>query len=84
MIFVHLLLGILLGTIYGNFFFFILGSIFPDIDHIYVIIKNKIFNLNKLIDTIKFEKRYNLNYKTPWLHSVLGLIFFSLFVCNKS
>ena len=84
MIFVHLLLGILLGKIFGNYLFFIIGSIFPDLDHLYVLLKNRI-PLNKLIDSIKFEEKYNLKYKTPLFHSLLGLIIFSgsLFIFNQ-
>ena len=77
MILVHLLIGIVLGELYGNYFLFILGSILPDIDHIFIIIKNKIYTLEKIIDSIKYEEKYNLNYKTALFHSLLGLIIFS-------
>ncbi len=76
MIFIHLLLGILLGNISGNYFLFILGSIFPDLDHLYILLKNRI-KINKIVDSIKFEKKYNLKYKTPLFHSLLGLLIFS-------
>ncbi len=79
MILIHLLIGIILGQIYGgNYFFFILGSILPDIDHFYIILKNKIYNLEKLIKTIRYEKKFNLRYKTALFHSLLGLILFSI------
>lgn len=77
MIFIHLLLGLILGKIFGNYFFFILGSILPDLDHLYIIVKNRLFNLNKIIKSIKFEKRFGVKYKTPLFHSFLGLILFS-------
>lgn len=77
MIFIHLILGIILGKFFGNYFFFILGSILPDLDHLYIIIKNKFFCLSKIIKSIKFEKRFGVRYKTPLFHSFLGLIFFS-------
>jgi len=80
MMFFHLLTGIILGQIYGHYFFFILGSILPDIDHLYIIIKNKIYNPKKLIETIKYEEKFNLRYKTPLFHSILGLILFSLII----
>ena len=80
MIFIHLLLGIILGAIFGNYFFFILGSIFPDLDHPYIIIKNKLFSFKKIIKTIKYEKRFNLKYKTFLFHSLLGLVLFSSIV----
>jgi len=70
----------------GNYFFFILGSIFPDLDHIYIIIKNRLFSLTKIIHTIKYEKKYKIRYKTELFHSLFGLILFSLliFVFNKN
>jgi len=77
MIFIHLLIGILLGKLYGHSLFFILGSVFPDMDHIYIILKNKLWYPKKIIDSIKHEKKFNIKYKTPLLHSVLGLIIFS-------
>lgn len=80
MIFIHLLLGILLGLSFGNLGLFILGSIFPDIDHLYIIIKKRIFAINKIIHTIKYEKKYNIKYKTPQLHSLLGLSLLSLII----
>jgi len=70
----------ILGQIFGNSFFFILGSVFPDIDHIYIIIKNKLFSWKKIRQTIKYEKDFGLRYKTPFVHSLLGLIIFSLVV----
>jgi len=66
MIFIHFLLGILLDILSGDYSFFILGSVFPDIDHVYVIIKNRLFSSNKIIDSIKHETKYNIRYKTPF------------------
>lgn len=80
MIFIHLLLGILLGQIFGNYFLFILGSIIPDIDHLYVAIKNGLLKQGIFLDSIRFEKRYKIKYKTPLVHSLLGLIIFSAIV----
>lgn len=79
MIFIHLLLGIILGKLFGNYSAFILGSILPDIDHIYIIVKNKFWSINKIISSIKYEKKYHLEYKTPFMHSVLGLVVFTIF-----
>lgn len=79
MIFIHLLLGIILGKLFGNYFAFILGSILPDIDHIYIIIKNKLWSIKKIVSSIKYEKKYNLEYKTPFMHSIFGLIIFIAF-----
>ncbi len=80
MIFIHFLISLILGKLFGNYFFFILGSILPDLDHVYIIIKNKLFSFKKIIKTIKYEKRFNIRYKTFLFHSILGLILFSLIV----
>jgi hypothetical protein len=86
MIFVHLLIGIILGSLYGNYLFFILGSIFPDIDHLYILVKHRLFSVRKIIDSIKFEKKYDIRYKTPLFHSLLGLILSSsvIFLFNRN
>ncbi len=80
MIIIHILLAIILGKVFGNMLFFVLGSIILDLDHIYIIIKNRFFSLKKIMQTIKYEKKYNIKYKTPVFHSFLGLIFFSLII----
>ncbi len=79
MIFLHILIGALITLTTGNIFFLI-GSIFPDIDHLYIIIKNRLFLIKKIKDSIKFEKKYKIRYKTPFFHSLLGLIIFSLII----
>jgi hypothetical protein len=81
MIFLHLIIGLILGKVLGNFWFFVIGSIFPDIDHIYIVIKNKLFSWKKYIDSLKNEKKYGLRYKTAFVHSLFGLTIFSLMVC---
>lgn len=85
MIFIHLLIGVILGFFFNNSFFFILGSIFPDLDHIYIIIKNRFFSINKIIETIKLEEKFKVRYKTPFFHSLFGMVLFSLvlFLINK-
>ena len=74
MIFLHLILGLILGKLYNHTLLFVVASMLPDIDHLYVIIKNKLYNKKKLFDALKHEERYNLRFKTPLMHSVLGLI----------
>jgi len=88
MILIHLILGIILGKLTNNYLPFILGSIIPDIDHLYIIIKHKLYknNFKSLLDSIKNEERYKIRYKTPLIHSLLGLIIISLlfFIINKN
>lgn len=80
MIYLHLIFGIILGKITGNYFYAIVGSIIPDIDHLYIIIKNKFFSMKQIIDSMKNEEKYNIRYKTPFVHSFLGLIVFSVII----
>ena len=80
MILVHLLIGIIFGQIFGHYSFFIIGSILPDIDHLYLIVKNRSFGIKKIVRSIKFEKEFKLNYKTPLFHSLIAMIFFSFIV----
>ena len=78
MIFMHLIVGIILGKIFGNYTLFIIGSMFPDLDHIYIILKNKLLSIKMIIETLRFEDKFGIKYKTPFFHSVFGLILFSL------
>ncbi len=64
MIFAHILIGVLLGLLYGNYYPFIIGSIIPDLDHLYIIAKNGLWKSGKLIDSIKNETNYGIRYKT--------------------
>lgn len=80
MIFAHIFIGLILGKLSGNYFIFILGSIFPDLDHIYVIFKNKFFSIKKIVHSIKFERKFGVRYKTTLFHSIFGLILFSIII----
>ena len=78
MIFAHIIIGFILGKLSGSYIIFILGSVFPDFDHIYVMIKNRFFSINRIINSMKFEEKFGVRYKTPLFHSILGLILFSI------
>ena len=78
MILAHTIIGVNAGDYFGHFWYILIGSIIPDIDHIFVLAKNKIYTPSKIIDTMRFEKNYNLEFKTKYVHSVLGAIAFSL------
>lgn len=80
MIFAHLLVGIILGITFKSYFFFILGSVFADLDHIGVIAKNKLWGLKNIIESVRFEKKFGIRYKTPFFHSLFGLVLFSLII----
>lgn len=76
----HPLLGIVLGNHFGHFWFIFLGSVFPDLDHLAVIFKDRI-SLKKILKCFwLFErsfwpfKKYNTKYKSKYVHSILGAV----------
>jgi len=75
---VHPIIGITLGNYFGHFWFIVLGSVLPDIDHLIVIIKNRIFSWDKIIDSLRFEKKYKISYKTKYIHSIFGAVVISI------
>lgn len=63
----------------NNFsWFWFLGSVIPDADHIFLILQNRFFTLRKIIDSIRFEKKYNIQYKTKFSHSLFGAMALSV------
>jgi len=69
--------GVILGNCFGNFWYFFIGSIIPDIDHIFVLISRKIFLPKDIIKALRFEKKYQINFKTKYVHSLLGALILS-------
>ncbi|MBU2474684.1 hypothetical protein KKA20_01865, partial [Patescibacteria group bacterium] len=63
MILAHYIIGVTLGNYFGNFWFIFLGSVLPDIDHLYIIFKHKIFSWREIINSIRFENKYKISYK---------------------
>lgn len=55
-----------------------LGSIAPDIDHLFLLIKNKIFSWKKIIKYMRFSDSHNIRFKTKYLHSIFGATLMSL------
>lgn len=78
MTFAHLLLGLILGKKFGYTLPFLIGSVLPDIDHIFVLIKNKHWRLKEVFEIMKHEDKYGERYKTPYTHSLLAWLIFSL------
>lgn len=74
MIFLHIIIGLIIGKIYGHTLFFIGASMLPDIDHLYLIFKHHLFPLKRTIKILKKEEEHNIHFKTPLMHSLLGLI----------
>ncbi len=77
MIFAHSIVGIIAGNYFGYFWYWFLGSIIPDIDHLWMLYKHRIFSVSKIIDSMRFEEKYELNYKTKYIHSIFGAIVLS-------
>lgn len=78
MILAHSIIGVTLGNYFGHLWYFLIGSIFPDIDHLFILGSQKFFSFKRIIDSIRFEKKYSLNYKTKYVHSLLGSLVFSI------
>lgn len=72
----------------NNYFLAISGAIIADIDHLYMMIKHKLFKLKNIIESLKYENKYDIKYKTPLMHSITGLFITSIIVLiiynNKS
>jgi hypothetical protein len=79
MILAHIIIGTFPAENHFSWFWF-LGSVIPDIDHIFIILKNKLFSINKVIDSIINEEKYGIKYKTKYIHSILGGLLISLIV----
>ena len=59
MILAHIIIGAMPVENKFSWFWF-LGSIIPDVDHLFIILKNKIFSYDKLIDSIANEEKYGI------------------------
>ena len=70
MIFAHSIVGIIAGNYFGYFWYWFLGSIIPDIDHLWMLYKHRIFSVSKIIDSMRFEEKYELNYKTKYIYKL--------------
>lgn len=78
MILAHPIVGVVLGNYFGHFWYFTIGSVFPDIDHLFVLVSHKIFSPKYIVDSLRFEKKYNLSFKTKYGHSLFGAFILSL------
>jgi len=79
MILAHAIIGIMPVEKYFSWFWF-LGSLFPDLDHIFIILKYRFFSPRKIVDSIFNEEKYGVKYKTKYFHSILGGIVFSTLI----
>ena len=73
MIFAHAVVGIMPVDNSHFSWFWLLGSLAPDLDHLAVLLIKRI-PLKKIADSMKFEEKYGLRYKTKYLHSIFGAL----------
>ncbi len=74
MILAHSIVGITPISNSEFSWFWFIGSVIADIDHLFVLYKYKIFSWGKFIDTIRFEDKYGIRFKTKYMHSILGAV----------
>ena len=74
MILAHSIVGIMSVSNSEFSWFWFIGSVIADIDHLFVLYSHKIFSWDKLIDAIKFEDKYGIHFKTKYMHSIFGAV----------
>ncbi len=77
MIFAHIILGTL-PIDHGAFSIpWFLGSVAPDIDHLFVLATHRIYRPKDAFKAMQFEDEYNFRFKTPYVHSLFGALVLS-------
>jgi len=86
MIIAHALVGLMPVADSKFSLFWFLGSVTPDVDHLFVIYRHRLFSLKHLIEVERYEDKYNIHFKTKYTHSVFGAVLFSIpvFLINRS
>ena len=72
MILAHTIVGLMPVDNSQFSWYWFVGSVIPDIDHLFVIYKHKLFSWKKLVEVERFEDKYNIHFKTKYGHSVFG------------
>ena len=78
MILAHIVVGMMPVNQSEFSWFWFIGSVITDIDHLFVLYKYRIFSWAKLIDTEKFEDKYNIHFKTKYVHSIFGAVMMTI------
>lgn len=78
MIFAHAIVGMMPVNQSEFSWFWFIGSVIPDIDHLFVLYRYRIFSWGKLIDAERFEDKYNIHFKTKYVHSIFGAVMMTL------
>lgn len=78
MIFAHIIAGLLPVENFNFSWFWFAGSLTPDLDHIFFIVKYKFFSYKKIAELFCNEEKYSLRLRTKYVHSLLGAVIISL------
>ncbi len=74
----HILVSILPIEDHKFSWFWFAGSLIPDVDHLFVLYRHKIFSWNRMMEVMKFEDKYNIHFKTKYMHSLFGAVLLSV------
>ena len=58
----------------GFSWFWFVGSVAADLDHLFILYYYKIFSWARFIDVIRFEEKYGMHFKTKYFHSIFGAL----------
>jgi hypothetical protein len=78
MIIAHALIGLMPVANKKFSWFWLVGSVIPDVDHLFVIYYYRLFSFKRLIDAERFEDKYGIHFKTKYGHSIFGAVMFSI------
>ena len=78
MLLAHSIVGIMPVSNPEFSWFWFIGSVIADIDHLFVLYSHRILSWDKLVDAIKFEDKHGINFKTKYMHSIFGAVVTSI------
>lgn len=78
MILAHTIVGAMPVSSSEFSWFWFVGSVAPDLDHLFILYRHKIFSYAKFIDAVRFEDKYGIRFKTKYLHSIFGALITSI------
>ncbi|MEK7107403.1 MAG: metal-dependent hydrolase [Patescibacteria group bacterium] len=78
MLLAHSIVGIMPVSNSEFSWFWFIGSVIADIDHLFVLYAHKIFSWDKFIDAVKYEDKYGIHFKTKYMHSIFGAVVTSI------
>ena len=78
MILAHAIIGLTPVDSSQFSWFWFLGSVIPDVDHLFTAYKYKIFTWHKIVESVRTEAKSSMNYKSKYFHSIFGAVLVSL------